>query len=83
MYDYRLCVQINKVVSDHLHRLDERTKDGQDTWQLIAEDGDLKVFKREVEENGIVIDPLKATHLVRVRLLSAYLFIFFPTEPEA
>ncbi|XP_041373633.1 ceramide transfer protein-like [Gigantopelta aegis] len=57
--------EINKVVSDHLFRLNERTKDGQDTWQLIAEDGDLKVFKREVEENGIVIDPLKATHFVK------------------
>ncbi|KAL5004461.1 hypothetical protein ScPMuIL_017917 [Solemya velum] len=56
--------EINKVVSSHLLRLDERTETGADTWQCIAEDGELKVYKREIEENGMVVDPLKAVHTV-------------------
>ena len=36
------------------------------TWMLIAEDGEMKVYKREVEENGMVVDPLKAVHTVQV-----------------
>uniref|UniRef100_A0A7N5ZYB3 Ceramide transfer protein n=1 Tax=Anabas testudineus TaxID=64144 RepID=A0A7N5ZYB3_ANATE len=34
-------------------------------WQLVVEEGEMKVYRREVEENGIVLDPLKATHSVR------------------
>ncbi|XP_016130824.1 collagen type IV alpha-3-binding protein isoform X3 [Sinocyclocheilus grahami] len=38
---------------------------GDANWQLVVEEGDMKVYRREVEENGIVLDPLKATHAVR------------------
>ncbi|KAG1957030.1 ceramide transfer protein isoform X2 [Pimephales promelas] len=38
---------------------------GDANWQLVIEEGDMKVYRREVEENGIVLDPLKATHSVR------------------
>uniref|UniRef100_A0A8D0D2C4 Ceramide transfer protein n=1 Tax=Sander lucioperca TaxID=283035 RepID=A0A8D0D2C4_SANLU len=34
-------------------------------WQLVVEEGEMKVYRREVEENGIVLDPLKATHSVK------------------
>ena len=33
-------------------------------WQPIAEDGEMKVYVREVEVDGVVCDPLKATHTV-------------------
>ena len=33
-------------------------------WQPIAEDGEMKVYIREVEVDGVVCDPLKATHTV-------------------
>ena len=36
-----------------------------DTWQLVAEDGDMKVYKREMEEDGMVVDPLKAVITVK------------------
>ena len=36
------------------------------SWQLIAEEGEMKVFKRELEENGMVVDPVKAIHTVKV-----------------
>uniref|UniRef100_A0A673MKL0 Ceramide transfer protein n=1 Tax=Sinocyclocheilus rhinocerous TaxID=307959 RepID=A0A673MKL0_9TELE len=38
---------------------------GDANWQLVVEEGEMKVYRREVEENGIVLDPLKATHCVK------------------
>ncbi|XP_060066483.1 ceramide transfer protein-like isoform X1 [Ylistrum balloti] len=56
--------EINDEVNKHLLRMDEKCEDGEDTWQVIAEEGDLKVYKREIEIDGVVVDPLKATHIV-------------------
>ena len=36
------------------------------TWQLLAEEGEMKVFKREVEQDGVCVDPLKAVHTIKV-----------------
>lgn len=38
-------------------------------WQLFAEDGEMKMFKREVEIDGLVCDPLKAVHSVKVNFI--------------
>jgi collagen type IV alpha-3-binding protein len=38
---------------------------GEGGWQLFAEDGEMKMYKREEEVNGMVVDPLKACHVVR------------------
>jgi len=62
-------LQINKIVNDHIHQLYETTTDGKDVWEVIAEDGELKVYKRELEVDGVVLDPLKAVHTVTVRFL--------------
>lgn len=35
-------------------------------WAMVHEDGDMKVYRREVEENGVVLDPLKAQCIVKV-----------------
>lgn len=37
---------------------------GRDAWQLFAEEGEMKMYRREEEVNGLVIDPLKACHFV-------------------
>ncbi|KAI6657279.1 Collagen type IV alpha-3-binding protein-like [Oopsacas minuta] len=38
----------------------------QDNWSVVHEDGEMKVYRREIEDGeGIVLDPLKATHTVR------------------
>ena len=58
--------QIDKVVKEHLDHADMSAKDISSTWMLVAEDGEMKVYKRELEENGMVIDPLKAVHTVKV-----------------
>ncbi|XP_064607533.1 ceramide transfer protein-like [Liolophura sinensis] len=57
--------EINQVVGSHLKHMDEMTEEGESTWTLIHEEGELKVYKREIEENGIVLDPLKAVHTVK------------------
>lgn len=58
--------------------MDEKTEGGKDTWQVIAEEGDLKVYKRELEIDGVVIDPLKASYVVKVtahfNLLQSFLW---------
>uniref|UniRef100_A0A1W7RAQ4 Ceramide transfer protein n=1 Tax=Hadrurus spadix TaxID=141984 RepID=A0A1W7RAQ4_9SCOR len=38
---------------------------GEGGWQLFAEDGEMRMYKREVEECGVVCDPLKAVHTVQ------------------
>lgn len=49
---------------------------GEGGWQLFAEDGEMRMYRREVEEGGIVCDPLKAVHTVKVVIISSF---FFPT----
>ena len=39
--------------------------DGDDGWELMHSEGDMKVFRKEVEIDGVVMDPLKATHQVQ------------------
>lgn len=38
---------------------------GQIGWQLFAEEGDMRMYRREMEVDGMVMDPLKAMHKVR------------------
>lgn len=38
---------------------------GEGGWFLFAEDGEMRMYKREVEEGGVAIDPLKAVHTVK------------------
>ena len=33
---------------------------------MVHEDGDMKVYRRELEENGVVVDPLRAQYTVKV-----------------
>ena len=40
--------------------------DPDSVWELFAEDGEMKMYKREEEtEDGMVVDPLKALHTVK------------------
>jgi len=43
-----------------------RMMPGEDgVWELFAEEGEMKMYKREEEVDGMVVDPLKALHQVR------------------
>jgi len=72
-----LCGQINRVVHEHISHADMTASDVANTWSLIASDGDMKVYKSEIEDSGAVVQhPLKAVHTVKVRL-SCWLFIMY------
>ena len=53
---------IQQVTSEQLHIA--RLPVG-DIWELFAEDGEMKMYKREEEIDGVVVDPLKAVHQVK------------------
>lgn len=62
---HRLSDEIEKVTQEHL-KFDLLDDLDSNVWELICSDGEMKVYRRELEENGIVLDPLKATHTVKV-----------------
>jgi len=35
-------------------------------WELFVKDGEMRMYKLEREVNGVVVDPLKAVHSVKV-----------------
>lgn len=59
----RLYDEINKITSEHVSRMG--SGDGDKQWRCIAEEGELKVYTREMEIDGVVVDPLKACHTVK------------------
>jgi collagen type IV alpha-3-binding protein len=61
---HRLSEEIERIVQDHI-KFDIIDDFNSNVWELLASDGEMKVYRRELEENGIVIDPLKAVHTVR------------------
>ncbi|KAM9213157.1 ceramide transfer protein isoform 1-T1 [Leptosomus discolor] len=56
--------QVEEMVQNHM-TYSLQDVGGDANWQLVVEEGEMKVYRREVEENGIVLDPLKATHAVK------------------
>uniref|UniRef100_A0A671QVN3 Collagen type IV alpha-3-binding protein n=1 Tax=Sinocyclocheilus anshuiensis TaxID=1608454 RepID=A0A671QVN3_9TELE len=61
---HRFSAQVEEMVQSHMN-YSLQDVGGDANWQLVVEEGDMKVYRREVEENGIVLDPFKATHAVR------------------
>ncbi|RZF35041.1 hypothetical protein LSTR_LSTR009633 [Laodelphax striatellus] len=60
---HHLWPQIEKVTQEQIHYA--RLGLGEGGWQLFAEDGEMKMYRREEEIDGLVVDPLKACHVVR------------------
>ncbi|XP_063752707.1 ceramide transfer protein-like isoform X1 [Eleginops maclovinus] len=61
---HRFSAQVEEMVQNHMtYSLQDIGGDA--NWQLVIEEGEMKLYRREVEENGIVLDPLKATHSVK------------------
>ena len=59
--------QINRVVGEHINNADMTASDVANCWTLIASEGDMKVYKSEVDSGTFVQHPLKAVHTVKVR----------------
>ncbi|XP_034048959.1 ceramide transfer protein-like isoform X2 [Thalassophryne amazonica] len=61
---HRFSEKVEEMVQSHM-TYSLQDVGGDANWQLVVEEGEMKVYRREVEENGIVLDPLKATHSVK------------------
>ena len=61
------CLQINSVVDEHI-KYASSTIDSS-VWEAIHDEGEMKVYRREMEEDGMIVDPLKAVHSVQVGVL--------------
>nr|XP_033785195.1 ceramide transfer protein isoform X4 [Geotrypetes seraphini] len=64
MGTHRFVQSVEEMVQNHM-TYSLQDVGGDANWQLVVEEGEMKVYRREVEENGIVLDPLKATHSVK------------------
>ncbi|KAM4052628.1 ceramide transfer protein isoform 1-T1 [Anomaloglossus baeobatrachus] len=62
--NHRFVRAVDEMVQNHM-TYSLQDVGGDANWQLVVEEGEMKVYRREVEENGIVLDPLKATHSVK------------------
>jgi collagen type IV alpha-3-binding protein len=62
---HRMTEQVEEKVTQYAKYIFEPVDT---TWALAHEDGDMKVYRRELEENGIVVDPLRAQFTVKVRV---------------
>ncbi|XP_050333096.1 ceramide transfer protein isoform X1 [Bactrocera neohumeralis] len=56
--------EIDRVCREQLHYAREGVGQGGNGWQIFADEGEIKMYKREEEVNGLVMDPLKAYHSV-------------------
>ncbi|CAG5867706.1 ceramide transfer protein-like isoform 2-T2 [Menidia menidia] len=61
---HRFSQKVEEMVQNHI-TYSLQDVGGDANWQLVIEEGEMKVYRREVEENGIVLDPLKATISVK------------------
>lgn len=63
---HNLWPEISRVCDDQLHHaLKGVSDDNSSGWQLFAEEGEMKMYRREEEIDGIVMDPLKSCHVVK------------------
>jgi len=61
---HRLSEEIERIIQDHL-KYDLQDDLNSNVWELLCSDGEMKIYRRELEENGLVLDPLKAVHTVK------------------
>jgi len=62
--DHRLAGEIEEVTADQLKYAQLSVGPEEGVWELFAEEGEMKMYKREEEVDGMVVDPLKAIHQV-------------------
>jgi len=51
-------------VKENLVLIQEQVEAENTEWYNVYEDGDLKVYRKDVEIDGLVCDPLKASHII-------------------
>ncbi|KAM3720621.1 Ceramide transfer protein [Dirofilaria immitis] len=71
-------MEINQIAAEQLKYA--RSSIYEDVWQLFMKADKMKMYKRELEINGMICDPLKAIHLVQGVSAREYIHYFF--EPR-
>ena len=62
---HRFTDDIQRRVKNHLEdSLKPPGADG-DLWELLAEEGEMKVYRKELVQDGMICDPLKALHSIK------------------
>ena len=61
---HRLSDEMERIVQEHI-KIDLIDDLNSNVWQLFHEEGEMKIYKRDLEKDGIVLDPLKAVHKVK------------------
>ncbi|CAH0551722.1 unnamed protein product [Brassicogethes aeneus] len=62
---HRLWPEIEKTVKQQVEMAKLGVGECGTGWQLFAEDGEMRMYRREEEVDGMVVDPLKAVHVVK------------------
>ena len=62
---HRLTPLVNEKTSQYARYIFEPVDSNM--WSVVHEEGEMKVYRREMEEDGVVIDPLRANYTVNVR----------------
>lgn len=60
---HRLWPEVDRVSKEQLSLARQDISAGKG-WNLFAEDGEMRMYRREEESDGMVVDPLKACHVV-------------------
>lgn len=59
---HRYSVKVEDVVAEHVKYSRQQSDDSE--WKIVEDDGEMKVFIRETEMDGVTCDPIKATTVV-------------------
>lgn len=62
---HRLWHEMDSICNEQLRYARQGVGEGGNGWQLFAQEGEMKMYRREQEIDGMVVDPLKACHVVR------------------
>lgn len=63
--NHALWPEIERITSEQIRYALQEDGAGGSNWHLFAEEGEMKLYKREEMVNGMVMDPFKACHVVR------------------
>jgi len=63
---HRFSTELKKRINDRLVDSVNLPKADEDSpWELFAEEGEMKVYRKELVQDGLICDPLKAIHSIK------------------